>query len=403
MGCDVIATKYDAWVLSRIMGGLPVGSELAGMTARRRNLAEGLRGQSPDDRRRLLEGFAMGLEDPGAFLQAIVDARPTGPPPERDEGTIAGANLGHIRRLVESQPWLWPGWLAGGAMTALASDAGIGKTLLALTLARAIWTGGRWPDGQENPLPAKTKTLWVPGDQHYHQLLEVGHAYGIPDEAILLNRPAHDPIGDLDLDDQGAVEALARRIEADAPGLVIVDTVGQVTARNLGRAEEAREFFQPLMTVAAKTGTSFLMLTHLSREGDPLGRRIIAACRVVWKLSQPDKEGQPDRRKLWVDKSYAMKPQPLGMTIAAEGCTFDDKPPTEGPRAKGGRPASKLPICRLWLKGRLTVNPERVKVLRADAKQQGYGPAILYQARDALGAVEYEVDGRLWWKLPDAA
>jgi predicted ATP-dependent serine protease len=230
-------------------------------------------------------------------------------------------------------------------MTALASDAGIGKTLLALTLARTMWAGGRWPDGQENPLPAGTRTLWVPGDQHYHQLMDVARAYGLPDEAILLNRPADEPIGDLDLDDPAAVAALAGRIEADAPGLVIVDTVGQVTARNLGRPEEARQFFQPLMTVAARTGTGFLMLTHLSREGDPLGRRIIAACRVVWKLSQPDKEGQPDRRKLWVDKSQTLKPPPLGMTIAAEGCSFDFEPPQEPAKDKGGRPATRLGPC----------------------------------------------------------
>jgi AAA domain len=396
----VIATTYDAWVLSRIMGGLPVGSEVAGMTAPMRNLAEGLRGKDPDHRGRLLEGFAIGLEQPSEFLQSIVDARPTGPAPEPDAGTTPGAHLGDVRRIFDSHPWLWPGWLAGGAMTALASDAGIGKTLLALTLARALWTNGRWPDGQENPLPAGTKTLWVPGDQHYHQLMEVARAYGIPDEAILLNRPAHDPIGDLDLDDAGAVEALARRIEADRPGLVIVDTVGQVTARNLGRAEEAREFFQPLMTVASKTGTSFLMLTHLSREGDPLGRRIIAACRVVWKLSQPDKEGQPDRRKLWVDKSYSLKPPPLGMTIAAEGCTFDFEPPAEAPKDKGGRPPAKLEPCKQWLLERLTPVPVPLQDLRTEAEEAGYDANVLYRARDILKVSEYKYERRKWWKLP---
>ena len=49
--------------------------------------------------------------------------------------------------------------------------------------------------------------------------------------------------------------------------------------------------------------TSFLLLTHLSKDAQQaLGRRIVGTSRVVWKLTQPDPEGQLDRRKLWADR-----------------------------------------------------------------------------------------------------
>ncbi len=132
------------------------------------------------------------------------------------------------------------------------------------------------------------------------------------------------------------MDALRARIRTEAPGLVIIDTVGMTTARNLCRPEDARDYFGPLMRIANDTGTAFLLLTHLSRDSQALGRRIVGASRVVWKLTHPDPEGQPDRRRLGVDKTYALKPPPLGMAIAESGCTFDFNPPADPePRPPG--------------------------------------------------------------------
>ena len=114
------------------------------------------------------------------------------------------------------------------------------------------------------------------------------------------------------------------------------------TERNLCRPEDARAYFGPLMDLARRTGVPFLLLTHLCRDGQALGRRIVGACRVVWKMTHPDPEGQPDRRRLWVDKTYAAKPPALGMTIAAPAArsTSTRRPPPSpasraGPRGPG--------------------------------------------------------------------
>ena len=62
---------------------------------------------------------------------------------------------------------------------------------------------------------------------------------------------------------------------------------------------------------------------------------------MVIKITKPDPEGQPNRRKLWVDKTAAVKPPPLGITMGDAGNDYDSTPPTEPESAKAGRPPEK--------------------------------------------------------------
>jgi hypothetical protein len=396
----LIVSERDAWGLGRILAGHDADDAMADMTVAFRPLAERLASAQPEERSGILDGFSLSLPDSGAFLKAVALADRDGPAPDPEATRPPRcATLASLRSLMADTPWRWPGWLAPGALNALAADPGVGKTLLAMTLAVILWHRRPWPDGQPNPFPERTKTLWVPGDHHYAQLLDVATKYGLPDEAILLNASEDSPTGGLDLDDPAELDAMRERIGVEAPGLVIVDTVGMTTSRNLCKPEDAREYFGPLMTIATETRTEFLLLTHLSKDSQALGRRIVGASRVVWKLTHPDPEGQPDRRRLSVDKSYGAKPPALGMTIADVGCTFDFNPPAEPePRRPGPAPA-KLKACISWLAERLT-NPSPVTEVRSDAEQAGYSTGVLYEARDSLKAAEYTFDRRKWWKLP---
>jgi hypothetical protein len=393
--------SYDAWVLARVMANQPIDGQVEAMSEGLRPLARGLAEVRHEQRPAVLGGFTLSADAPADLSRAIFDADPLAAPPEVEAARPRRrATLADVRRLVADASWPWRGWLAGGVLNSLAADPGIGKTLLAMTLARTLWTGQPWPDGQPSTFPRGTRTLWVPGDHHYNQMLELAAQYGLPDEAILLNAEADAPTGGLDLDDAAVLESLEDQIGSEAPGLVIVDTVGMTTARNLGKPEDAREYFGPLMAIANRTKTSFLLLTHLSKVAQALGRRIVGASRIVWKLTHPDPEGQPDRRKFWVDKSYNQKPPALGMTIAADGCTFDFEPPSEPEAGKRGPSAVKLEACKMWLAERLTPNPAPVKDIRTEAEDAGFSSTRLYLAFDALGLDEYILDKRKWWKIP---
>jgi hypothetical protein len=293
-------------------------------------------------------------------------------------------------------PWPWPEWLAPAVLNALAADPGTGKTLMALSLALALWFARKWPDGQPNPFPERTRTLWVPGDRHYRQLLDVAAKYGLPDEALLFNAPADDPTAGLDLDDRAELDALAARVEAARPGLVIVDTVGMTTGRNLCRPEDARAYFAPLMEFAQRTSVAFLLLTHLSKDNDALGRRIVGAARVVWKMTMPDPDGQQDRRRVWVDKSYDQKPPPLGMTIAEAGCSFDFAPPSAPEKDRGGRPPAEREKAVQFIRRALDEQNDRKATDLCDQFVEAGGSATTFwNARDTMvEAGELTCDGK---------
>jgi hypothetical protein len=287
--------------------------------------------------------------------KTLADIDPDADPPPEADGTLGRcATLADVRRLVADTEWPWNGWLAAGVLNALAADPGTGKTLMAADLARRLWFGLPWPDGQANKLPERTPTLWVPGDRHFVQLIDLAGKYRLPDEAMLFNAPDADPTAGLDLDEPDELAALRAPIRAESPGLVIIDTVGMTTARNLCRPEDARAYFGPLMDLARDTAIPFLLLTHLSKDVQALGRRIVGACRLVWKMTQPDPEGQPDRRRVWVDKTYTVKPPPLGMTIADAECSFDFNPPTVPEPARPGRSPEKMDEARAFLSAELT-------------------------------------------------
>ena len=291
-----------------------------------------------------------------------------------------------MRRLGVAIQWVWPGWLANGVLNALAADPGTGKTVMAADLARRLWFKQDWPDDQPNTLPEKTRTLWVAGDRHFAQLIELASHYGIPEEAVLLNAPAEDPVAGLDLDDPEELSSLDRRVRAERPGLVIVDTVGMTTARNLCKPEDARAYFSPLMDMAQSTGVPFLLLTHLSKEAQALGRRIVGACRLVWKMTAPDPEGQPDRRRVSVDKSYAEKPRALGMTIAASGCSFDANPPSAPEPPKPGRRPKKTPQAIGFLRRKLAVGERKQCDLIQEWEATGESKSTLFNAISKMQA-----------------
>jgi hypothetical protein len=391
-------TARDHWLLARSLSGDTLNGDAETASETIRPLIERLESEPLATRSLPWEGWLCGRADRETLIQRIADQDPNGPPPPEEDKPERCATLADVRRLIASTAWPWPGWLAGGVLNGLASDPGVGKTIMAMALAEILWFGRPWPDGQANPFAPGTKTLWVPGDRHFTQLLDLAAQYGLPDEAILFNAPDCDPTGGLDLDDTAYLESLKAWIEEEKPGLVIVDTVGMTTGRNLCKPEDARKYFGPLMGIANETTVPFLLLTHLSKDDNPLGRRIVGACRVVWKLATPDTEGQSNRRRLWVDKSYTLKPSPLGMTISDQGSSFDSCPPSKSGPPRGN--SQKLEACKQWLKERLLLNSSRVSEVRTDAEKADYSAGILYKAKDALEVVEEVIANRKWWSLP---
>ena len=87
--------------------------------------------------------------------------------------------------------------------------------------------------------------------------------------------------------------------------------------------------------------------------------------------------------------------------MGSNGNTYEIDSPGAGPAApKAGRPAH-LEGDMEWMREYLALGAKRVSVCRTDAAAASIGVSRLYKAKDGLQVVEYEVENRLWWRLPD--
>ncbi len=390
-----------SYTLGRALLGYELNGERDLLTEPWKPMAEHLARLDPVSRLAAWEAMLAARPDRDELIMTMAAINPEEPLPA-DTCLRSYATLADVAKTVSSQPWLWNGWLAQGVLNVLASDPGIGKTRFSLDLARRLHYQLPWPDGQPNILPAGSRTLWVQGDRNFAEMLQATRDFGVPHESVLLGSSPDEPFGSLDLDDPETIAALELRIRESGAVLAIIDTVGMCTSRNLTRPDEAREFFAPLLEMCCRSQATLLAQTHLSANKEALGRRIVEKARALLKMTQPDPTGQPNRRRLWVDKSAVLKPRALGITMGNNGNEYDFEPPEETelvPR-KTGRSSEKLDACKTWLLAFLTPDPARVGVIRRAAEEAQHTIGTLYAARVALGVIESVRDDRKWWSLP---
>ncbi len=284
-------------------------------------------------------------------------------------GSKAPARLG--------SPWTWPG----------------------------AYHGLPWPDGQTMTLPRESKSLWICGDGHQEEIAGAARKMNLPLDAVLFNASPDDPCTGVDLDDPAAIESLDAFLEISAAPLVFIDTLTNSTSRDLCRQTDVKSLLSPLQEIAQRRQVAIALLLHLSRAGQALGRRTKGLTRTLIHLDCPD-PCQPTRLRLWVEKSFELRPAALGVTIGEAGNEYDDGPPVTDaredcmPRKRGKAPV-KLDACEEWLARQLSTQPARVKDVRALAARAGYVSTTLYKAAKRLGVVENVVDGRKCWRLPD--
>jgi hypothetical protein len=237
------------------------------------------------------------------------------------------------------------------------------------------------------------------------ELLEIGAAFGIPDEAMVLNAPASDPFAGTTLETKEDFADLEARIKRNRPVMVAIDTITNTGDFKTQDSSDAKKQYKPLQELAVRTATPIVCVTHLNASGRVLGRRAEEKVRVVIQLACPDPEDQPNRRKLWVSKSKAIRPAACGVTMGDSGNEYDSAPPApaaDRPRggAKPGPAPAKTQECLHWIKLILSQGRMRVSALRRQAEEAGWSAGLLYKARDAGGIEETEEGGYKFWALP---
>jgi hypothetical protein len=333
-----------------------------------------------------------------------LDVRTPDAPAEDD--LSRDATVADLRKQMAATAWAWPLWIPNAALTLLAAEAGTGKTRFCFDLHRRMFHGEPWPDGSPMTMPAGARVLWVVADNQHQEMCDIPAEFGIPDDAVILNASALDPFGGTSLQTVEDLEDFEARIRRVRPALVIIDTITNTGDFKTQDSSDAKRQYKPLQEIAGRCQVPILCVTHLNAGGKVLGRRAVEKVRVVMQMEHPDPD-QPHRRKLWVSKSKAIKPDPLGVTMGGSGNDYDADPPVApdpdaaargGPGRRGPAPA-KLAEAMEWLADRLAVGPLRVSDTRRAWEEAGYDAKTMYRARDEMKVHEFEVDNRKHWQL----
>jgi hypothetical protein len=307
------------------------------------------------------------------------------------------ATLADLRLSFTGTRWIWPGWIPSGRISGLAATEGCGKTRLMLDLARRIWHGLPWPDGHESTFPANTPTLWLCADGNQDDLAEAVLSYGLPDEAVFFNTVPDDIYGGTDLDAIETLATLDEFIPLVRPAFVVIDSLTFATRRDLCRQSDVQVLLTPLKLLAQKHQVAIIPQLHISREGSVLGRRSRGLTRTLIKLEANDPDVQPDRRRLWVDKSFDKKPPPLGVTMTDRGNEYDgDAPPPLAPAAprNPGRPSAESERARKFILDALRLADRRLTEVKNEFLGSGGSERTFWRARDDLvTAGEITCDG----------
>jgi hypothetical protein len=332
----------------------------------------------------------------GNGFSVVLDELASDPSRQRDPAEVA--TIEDLERAGSQVAWLWEGWIPTGVLTAVAALGGTGKTRFCADLLRRIRHGLPWPDGRAMTLPPESLALWVVSDNHHDEMVTLSRTFGIA-ESVRINAWKQDPYGGVTLETAEDLADLDARIRAVAPALVIIDTVGNSTDRNLSKQEEAKAYYFPLQILARRHRCAVLCLTHLNAGGGFLGRRVLEKVRVAIRLEQPDPS--TEKRRLEVAKSNSKRPLALGLTMSDHGNDYDSDPPS-APQEEG-RPLS--PTVRKaveWLRERLTFGAAKVGSVLGDGGNAGHSKGALYRACEELSVERFEDgDGKKWWRLPD--
>lgn len=356
------------------------------------------------DARKKATNFGHLIAEGAEFVAGLELAQPHTVTEEVEEVDATAAD---IRAANMSTRWAWKGWIQLGATTCLAAEPGVGKTRLAMDIAKRLWHGLPWPDGQLATFPPGTKTLWVPADNQWAEMADVPEQMGIPLEAVVLNSTKANPFSGTNLDKPDQLNDLERRILRVKPALVLIDTVGMVTDLPTYKQEDAKRVFKPFAEIAQRCNVGIVLVTHLSKGGEALGRRIIGATRQVIKLCKP--EGcDENRRRMWVDKTSAIKPPPLGVTMGETGNDYDLSPPAmvddrgQAVPESGGGKMGNLIHAVTWVQAALVPGSVLLSALLRDAAAGGkIAPSDVLKALDNIGAERYNCEkGKRWVRLP---
>jgi hypothetical protein len=333
-------------------------------------------------------------------------------------------NLGEVH--PEPLAWLWPGRIASGKLTLLASDPGLGKSLISLDMAARVTQCMKWPDIDE-PAPLGGVVLLSAEDDPADTIVPRLKAAGADVSRVNLitgvkwSDPDNGDCGTASFSLCRDITALEKAIEATADcKLVVVDPISAYLGGTDSHKNcEVRSLLVPLSEIAQRNRVAVLAITHLNKGGGPAIYRsmgslaFVAAARASWAIVK-DQDNPIRRLFLPVKNNLAADSSGLAYVVKS----IDGAPVIAWEREPVHLDVNEVLSTQLfdpqrgdrqevikWLREILANGPmEATEVMRL-AGQEGISKATLMRAKRDAGIVSVrEGFGKgsvCKWALPD--
>jgi hypothetical protein len=380
-----------AWVLRSLLCGHTLNGEIDSLTGVHKVMATHINSIPEQDRQTALAAMAALQLDPNELTLAMANADPLAPAPSVQ--LVRFATVGDIRSVMSSAQWEWEGWIPASRVVGLAAYEGVGKTREAMDLCRRVFLNLLWPDNQKMTLPPGTPSVWVCADGQHDEIAEMVRDFGMPDESVILPAPAGDPYANTSLDDPATLAWISDAIATRKPWAVVIDSLTYATSQDLCEQRSIAKLKQPFVDLAQQHQIVIMLLLHLAKDGQALGKRIKGITRTLLHLECPNAE-KPERLRFWVEKSYGKKPLPLGVTMGDSGNTYDFDPPARPDPHRGGRPPQKRERAMQFIRDALARQNDQIgNELCAEWVNSGEKPDTFWRAAKDMTGSEIVTDG----------
>jgi hypothetical protein len=291
--------------------------------------------------------------------------------------------------------WDWPGWLPRRFVTIVASEPGMGKSLLCLRLAACYLAGRPWPDG--TPFTGELgQVVWCEAEGSQALNLERAEAWGLDLSQIV--SPMSNPMTPFSMDEESDKSSLYELCHRPEVQLVVIDSLSSVQ-----RGSNVTDLLDDLGEMA-RIGELPIVITHHLRKRTSVDRRgqvdqerlrgtsrIAQAARVVWAMDAPDMTDPAHRRLAMVKNNLMPAPEPLGMRITGTGPVFGLPP------VAGNEMVSQLDMAADLLFELLEGGPMAFEEVQEACLAAGVPAITMRRAKKRLGIVSFRPRGEKRW------
>jgi len=292
-----------------------------------------------------------------------------------------------LERVIKRITFTARPWLPTGLVTLLISSPGLGKTNIALDVARRLlkpelgWFDGQSLEGRSE------KVVWCDTESFQGGLLERINDFQVPKDRVVF--PFPDPLREVRLDRSEDMAQLERVVkEVGKNPLLVVDSLRGSHRGEENDSRQMQNILSNLSKLVQRHNINCLATHHTNKPqpGEPdvisdvnriRGSSAIAAnCRTVWALDQPDPKS--DRLRLHIIKSnLAPKPDALALEITESGLEWTADVPQEPSKIR----KPKEDEAADWLRELLKDGPQPVKHVEEQATKDGIASMTLRRAR----------------------